>query len=230
MTTISTFIKELPKDERPREKLSKYGVDSLSNSELLAILLRNGTREISVLELSNKLLALDQEGISFLASCTVEELSRIKGIGVAKACQIIAAIELGKRIATKPKKNRINITSPKEVAELFIEEMRYYKKEFFKVLLLNTKNEIIMIDDVSVGNLNSAIVHPREVFTNAIKKSASSIILIHNHPSGNPKPSKEDIEITKRLMDAGELMGIEVLDHLIIGDGIYLSFKEDAII
>ncbi len=230
LNTRNTLIKELPEDERPREKLLKYGVDSLSNSELLAILIRTGTREMSAIDLSHRLLALDHEGISFLAGSSLEELRLIRGIGDAKACQIIAAIELGKRIATKPKSNRINLSSPAEVAGLFLEEMRYYKKEFFKVLLLNTKNEIIMIEDVSVGNLNSAIVHPREVFSMAVRKSASSVILIHNHPSGNPEPSREDVALTKRLVSAGEIIGIEILDHLIIGDGVFISFKEKSIL
>lgn len=228
--TYSTTIKELPAEERPREKMVHQGATALSNSELLAILLRSGTKEMSALEVSNKLLALDSEGICYLANSTIEELSQVKGIGVAKACQILAAIELGKRIATRPKKRKVNVSSPKEVAHLFIEKMRYFKKEFFKVLLLNTKNEIIMIDEVSVGNLNSAIVHPREVFTNAIRKSASSVILVHNHPSGNPNPSSEDVETTKRLMEAGRIIGIEVLDHLIIGDGEYVSLRESSMI
>ncbi len=228
--TYSTSIKELPIDERPREKLVQYGVDVLSNSELLAILLRSGTKEMSAIEVSSKLLSLDSEGICYLADSTIEELSQVRGIGVAKACQILAAIELGKRIATKPKQRKINVSSPREVAYLFIEKMRYFKKEFFKVLLLNTKNEIIMIDEVSVGNLNSAIVHPREVFTNAVRKSASSVILVHNHPSGNPNPSSEDVETTKRLVEAGRILGIEVLDHLIIGDGEYFSLRESSMI
>ncbi len=230
LNTRNTLIKELPEDERPREKLLKYGVDSLSNSELLAILIRTGTKEVSALDLSHRLLALDHEGISFLAGSSLEDLRCIRGIGDAKACQIIAAIELGKRIATKPKSKKINIASPAEVAGLFLEEMRYYKKEFFKVLLLNTKNEIIVIEDVSVGNLNSAIVHPREVFSMAVRKSASSVILVHNHPSGNPEPSREDVALTKRLVSAGEIIGIEVLDHLIIGDGVFISFKEKSIL
>lgn len=227
---VHTLIKELPVDERPREKLIKYGVKSLSNAELLAVLIRNGIKDTSAIDLSNKILSINEEGIRFLVNCTVQELSKIKGIGKSKACQIISAIELGKRIASVSKKNRASITSPKDVAELFMEEMRYYNKEFFKILLLNTKNEIITVEDVSIGSINSTIVHPREVYINAIKKSASSIILIHNHPSGNPQPSKEDIKITERLVEAGEIIGIEVLDHIIIGDGIYISFKEKSII
>lgn len=221
-----TMIKELPEDERPREKLMKYGATYLSNPELLAILLVSGSSNTSAVMLANKLLSLDQGGISYLAECVPEELSCIPGIGIAKACQISAAIELGKRIAVKPKEKRINVNSPKEVAGLFMEEMRYLKREFFKVLMLNTKNEIIMIEDASIGNLNSAIVHPREVFSNAIRKCASSVIVIHNHPSGNPQPSQQDIDLTARLVSAGELLGITVLDHLIIGDGVFMSLKE----
>ncbi len=224
------LIKDLPFEERPREKLIQCGAGALSNSELLAILIGTGTKEMSAIMLANRVLALEKEGISYLAGCLPEELSEIPGMGMAKSCQIIAAIELGKRIATKPRMNKVNIKSPDEVASLFIEEMRYLKKEYFKVLLLNTKNEIIMIENISVGSLNSSVVHPREVFCTAIKKSACSLIAVHNHPSGNPAPSQADIDITKRLMEAGELLGIKVLDHLIIGDGVYISLKEKLLI
>lgn len=225
-----TLIKEMPSDERPREKLMKYGVNLLSNPELLAILIGSGTKDSSAIMLANKLLSLDGSGILFLADCVPEELTSVRGIGMAKACQLVSAIELGKRIAVKPKDKKININSPKEVSALFMEEMRYLRKEFFQVLMLNTKNEIIMIDNVSVGNLNSAIVHPREVFSRAIKKSASSVILVHNHPSGNPQPSREDIDLTNRLMESGKILGIEVLDHIIIGDGSFISLKEKMLI
>lgn len=224
------MIKELPAEERPREKLMQYGPEKLSNSELLAILIGSGTKESSAIMLANRILALEEEGISYLTNCLPEELSDIPGMGMAKSCQIVAAIELGKRIATKPKGKRINIKSPDEVASLFIEEMRYLKKEYFKVLLLNTKNEIILIDNISIGNLNSSVVHPREVFCNAIRKSACSLIAVHNHPSGNPMPSQTDIDITRRLVEAGELLGIKVLDHLIIGDGTYVSLKEKMLL
>ncbi len=225
-----TMIRNLPAEERPREKLMQYGADALSNSELLAILIGTGTREVSAISLANRILALEEEGISYLTNCLPEELSGIPGMGMAKSCQIVAAIELGKRIATKPKGKKISIKSPDEVASLFIEEMRYLKKEYFKALLLNTKNEIIMIENISVGNLNSSVVHPREVFCTAIKKSACSIIAVHNHPSGNPMPSQTDIDITRRLAEAGELLGIKVLDHLIIGDGTYVSLKEKMLL
>lgn len=224
------MIRNLPSEERPREKLIQHGAESLSNPELLAILIGSGTKEVSAIMLANRILALEEEGISYLTNCLPEELSGIPGMGMAKSCQIIAAIELGKRIATRPKGKRINIKSPNEVASLFIEEMRYLKKEYFKVLLLNTKNEIIMIENISIGGLNSSVVHPREVFCTAIKKSACSMILVHNHPSGNPMPSQTDIDITRRLAEAGELLGIKVLDHLIIGDGVYVSLKEKMLL
>jgi len=159
-TTKATMIKELPYEERPREKLINYGVGSLSNSELLAILIGTGTKNESAIMVASRIISLEKDGISYLTNCKPEELSSIQGIGMAKSCQIIAAIELGKRIATRPKEKRLNVSSPIAVASLFMEEMRYLKKEFFKVLLLNTKNEIIMIEDTSIGNLNSSLVHP----------------------------------------------------------------------
>jgi len=216
MNTITkeAMIKELPMDERPREKLLKYGVGFLSNGELLSILIGTGTKNTSALMLANRILSLENNGISYLAGCVPEELTRIQGIGLAKACQIIAAIELGKRISTKPKEKRINIKSPQEVANLFMEEMRYLNREFFKVLLLNTKNEIMSIEDTSIGDLNSSVVHPREMFSSAVRRS------------GNPEPSGVDLDVTRRLVDAGKLLGIKVLDHLIIGDGIFISLKE----
>ncbi|WP_129596855.1 RadC family protein [Anaerophilus nitritogenes] len=219
-------IKQMAETERPREKLLKWGVRSLSNAELLAILIRTGTKDLSAIDLAQKVLSIDQEGLRYLKNCTIEELSGIKGIGVAKACQMIASIEIGKRIAQMSSKEKYSIISPKDVSNILMEEMRYYKKEYFKTILLNTKNEILSIENISIGSLNSSLVHPREVFVNAIKKSVASIILVHNHPSGNPKPSSEDIKVTKRLMEAGKIIGIEILDHIIIGDGKYTSLKE----
>lgn len=220
----------MPESERPREKLMRLGVKVLSNAELLAILVRTGTKEHTALDLSQRILSCQKEGLRFLTDCTIEELCCVKGIGTSKACQIVAAIELGKRMGKAPLEARTKISSPVDVANLLMEEMRYYKKEYFLTLLLNTKNEVISTENISIGSLNSSIVHPREVFVKAIKKSASSVILIHNHPSGNPQPSNEDIKVTKRLVEAGKIVGIEVLDHVIIGDGRYISLKELAII
>jgi DNA repair protein RadC len=219
-------IKELPAIERPREKLIRYGSRVLSNGELLAILIGTGTKNNSALTLANRILAIEGAGISYLTDCTPEELSKIEGIGKAKSCQIIAAIELGKRIAQSRSHKSFSIESPNDVADFLMEEMRYLKKEYFKVLFLNSKNQITSTEDTSIGNLNSSIVHPREVFRSAIKKGAAAIIVAHNHPSGNPSPSQNDIDITKRLVEAGTLIGIPVLDHLIIGDGVFISLKE----
>ena len=221
-----TAIKELPSVERPREKMMRYGPGFLSNGELISILIGTGTKELSALALANRVLAIEEGGLPFLAECTYEELCRIDGIGEAKSCQILSAIELGKRIACSPKKDRFLVASPKDVADLCMEELRHRQKEYFKVLYLNTKNEITSSEDASIGNLNSSIVHPREVFRTAVKKGAAAIIVVHNHPSGNPTPSQNDLDITKRLVEVGELIGIPVLDHLIIGDGSYISLKE----
>lgn len=230
MDNGSLTIKNMPENERPREKLIRYGPHTLSNSELLAILIRIGYKEHSALELANILLSHDDKGIRFLANCTVQELSKIKGIGKTKACQIIAAVELGNRLSRSLLEMKKKIKSPMDVTDMFINHMRFLEKEHFKVIFLNTKNEIIAYETISIGSLNASIVHPREVFNRAIKKSSASIILLHNHPSGNPEPSKEDINITKRLIKAGEIIGIEVLDHIIIGDGNYFSLKENSLI
>ncbi len=230
MIKYNLTIKEMPEYERPREKLIRYGSETLSNSELLAILIRTGSKEQSALELANTVLSSDNNGIRFLANCTVEELNTIKGIGKSKACQIIAAIELGKRLSRSTLESKKAIRSPKDVKDIFIDDMRFLEKEHFKVVFLNTKNEVIAFETISIGSLNASIVHPREVFNRAIKKSSASIILLHNHPSGNCEPSKEDINVTKRLIEAGKIIGIEVLDHIIIGDGDYFSLKENSLI
>lgn len=223
-------INNLPQEERPREKLLGKGKEYLSNSELIAIILGNGTKDKSAIALASELLSLDKSGISFLGECTPEELQEVKGMGKAKTCQLLAAVELGKRISAAPRTERLSISSPEDIVSMFMEEMRYYKKEFFKVLLINVKGEIIEQDIVSVGDLSSAVVHPREVFTRAVRRSAAAVVLVHNHPSGNAAPSNEDIETTKRLVEAGRLMGINVLDHIIIGDGMYTSFKSEGMI
>lgn len=224
------IIKELPTEERPMEKMISYGPSVVSNAELLAILIGTGTRNRSAVDLANQVLSLEESGIRHLAACTPEEISAIPGIGRAKACKIIAAIELGKRIATNPKAKRISINNPDSIADLFMEEMRYYRKEFFKVLLLNTKGEIISVEDASIGDLSSTIVHPREIYSSAIRRSAAAVVFVHNHPSGNPQPSQEDVDVTNRLMEAGKILGIKVLDHIVIGDGTYVSFKDRQLI
>lgn len=219
-------IKDLPISERPREKMYSFGPEALSNAELLAILIRTGHQEDTAVEVAQRILNLDKEGLPFLANIKLEELTRIKGIGKCKAAQILAAIEIGKRISRWRADDKVRITSPMIIANLVMDEMRYLDKEHFNVVLLNTKNQVLSIENISIGTLNASIVHPRDVFSIAIKKNANAIILLHNHPSGDPQPSKEDINITHRLSDVGNLMGIKVLDHVIIGDNRYISFKE----
>lgn len=226
----SYTIKDLPLNERPREKLYRYGVKSLSNSELIAVIIRTGNKGDTAIQLAERIISLDDRGIGFLSDATIEELTDVKGIGNCKAAQLLAAIELGKRISAHKREDNIRISSPNDITDLLMEEMRYLKREYFKIAILDTKNQIITIENISIGNLNSSIVHPREVFNRAIKRSANSIILVHNHPSGDPTPSSEDINITNRLIEAGNILGIKVLDHIIIGDNKYISFKERNII
>ena len=218
-------ISSLPEKERPREKLLRHGVKSLSNAELLAILLRTGIKNQSALSLSYKILARS-DGIRFLTNASVEDLSEINGIGLAKASQLIAAVELGKRIAQYAHEDEFFVKKPQDAADLLMEEMRYLRKEHMKAILLNIKCKVIGIEEISVGSLNSSLAHPREVYIPAIKKSSANIILVHNHPSGDPSPSRDDIEITKRLYEAGKILGIELYDHIIIGDGVFVSLKE----
>ena len=222
-------IKKLPDQERPREKLLARGKEVLNNAELLAILLRTGTMEKSALELAKEIIAINDDGLLGLCDSTPEELSRIKGMGKAKACQILAAVELGRRVATQPRKDRVSIGKPGDIVDLFMEKMRYYKEEHFAALLLDTKGKIIEEVSVSVGDLNSAPVHPREVFKQAVKRSAAAVVLIHNHPSGDPTPSPDDLSITVRLVEAAEILGINVVDHIIIGDGVYTSLKAEEL-
>ena len=223
-------LKELPVSERPREKLVNYGVERLSNAELIAIIIRTGHGDDTALDVGSKILSLDKKGLSYLSNITLKELTGIKGIGICKASQILASIEIGKRINRWSAEEKVKVSSPDILVNLISDEMRFLNKEHFNIAILDTKNQIIAIENISIGTLNASIVHPRDVFYAAINRSANSIILIHNHPSGDPSPSNEDIQITQRLVDAGNLIGIKVLDHIIIGDNRYLSFKEKNLI
>ncbi|MGM1034705.1 MAG: RadC family protein [Bacillota bacterium] len=219
------LIRDYPKEERPRERFLQDGPQSLSNQELLALLLRTGSREESVLQLSVRLIN-SFKGLRLLKEASVEELTVIKGIGEAKAIQILASVELGRRINNLNDQDRYVIRSPEDGANYCMEEMRFLSQEHFVCLYLNTKNQVLQKTTVFIGSLNASIVHPREVFKEAFKRSAASIICLHNHPSGDPSPSREDIEVTKRLVECGKIIGIEVLDHIIIGEHKYVSLKE----
>ncbi len=222
------MIKNIPFNERPREKLFKNGVKSLSNSELIALILSTGSSEKSAIELATDIISIHEDGINFLSRCLPEDLMDIKGLGIAKISALIGAMELGKRVATSSFKSKNKVSSPKDAANILMEDLRYFDKEHFRILLLDTKGNVLSVEEISVGSLSASIVHPREVFKVAIKKSSASIILAHNHPSGDPTPSDEDIRITKRLCDVGKLVGINVLDHIIIGDGKFYSLKENS--
>lgn len=228
----TTLIKDMPSDARPREKLAALGAEQLNDHELLAIILGNGTRETSALELANQLLDT-YHGLRRLRDATLEELVQVKGVGKAKAATIQAALEIGRRIA-RDIETKFLIQSPEDVQEyaetVLVQEMRGYDREHFLVMYLDRKGGVITKENVSVGGLHSSIVHPREVFKTAVKRSAASIILAHNHPSGDPTPSRQDIDITRRLTEAGQIMGIQILDHVIIGEQTYCSFKEKGLI
>jgi DNA repair protein RadC len=225
---VGQRIKDLPAELRPRERLIKYGSEALSEIELLAILLGAGFYKTNVLNVAAEILTRFPSMHS-LVDASVEELSETKGVGLAKACQVKAALELSKRFSAFQKEKEYQISSPEDAAELVKEKMRCLDREHFWALLLNTKNRVITIDEVSVGTLNSSSVHPRELFRNAIKRSAAAIILVHNHPSGNTRPSKEDIDVTRRICKVGRLVGIDVLDHLIIGDNKFISLKSEGL-
>lgn len=218
-------IKDLPERERPRERLERDGVSSLSDAELIAILLRTGTKEASALDLSKGLLS-KTGGLGKLLSMSFKELSQVKGIGKSKAASILAAFELGRRSMRAKIGEKIKIKGPEDVFSYLSPKLKGSKNEKFGILILDTKNNVKTEKIISEGDLQAAIVHPREIFHYATLELAASIILFHNHPSGDPTPSEYDREVTKKAVSAGKIMGIEVLDHIIIGDGVYYSFKE----
>lgn len=222
-------MRELPPEQRPRERMLKEGAANLSDIDLLAIMLRTGTARASAMELAAELLGRFRD-LRALAQATIEELSELKGVGPAKAVQVKAALELGKRLAALPAEERPVIRCPEDVCALVMEDLRDRDREYFQALLLNTKNQVLARETISIGTLNSSMVHPRELFKIAIRRSAASLILVHNHPSGDPTPSREDISLTKRLVEAGEIIGIDVLDHIVIGDNRFTSLKSKGLI
>ena len=218
-------IKQLPVELRPRERLIQFGAGSLSNAELLAIVLVTGTKNKTTVQLSEKLLAHFQT-LGSLGKSTIEELCSIDGIGKVKATQILAALELGRRAGSVSPSERFTINSPEDVVRLLMPDMRYLDREYFKALVLNIKHQVLKVVDISIGSLNSSVVHPRELYKTVIRHSGAAAIVVHNHPSGDPTPSSEDIAITKRLKEAGVILGIDLLDHIILGDGRYVSLQE----
>ncbi|WP_434122264.1 RadC family protein [Salinicoccus roseus] len=222
---MTLLIKEMHDSDRPRERLMNYGPDKLTNQELLGIIINTGNREESSITVANRIIK-DMKTIRELRGLTYQELISVKGIGEAKAITILAVIELAIRMHTHSLEEDIFIKSPDDVSNLLMEKMRYYQQEHFVVLYLSTKNMVIHQETMFKGSLNTSIVHPREVYKEAVKRSAAAIICVHNHPSGDPSPSREDIEVTKRLHECGEMIGVDFLDHIIIGSGKYISLKE----
>lgn len=217
-------IKDIVSDNRPRERLAKQGVSALSDSELLALILCTGNKKENVIDMSNRLLSV--YGIDKLSDCSLTELQKISGIGKAKASQILALFEFNKR-HTLAKKNLIKITSAKDVHGLLKEKLADLKQEIFMVLYLDQKRQILKEEIVTKGTLDGSLIHPREVFKGALKESAHSIVLIHNHPSGDCTPSEEDKDVTRVITNSGDLLGIKVIDHVVIGKNDYFSFKEN---
>ena len=221
----SFTIRDLPAAERPREGLQQFGTEALSAQELLAVILGRGIAGESVTVTAQRLLS-QFGGLKGLAQATVEELSQIKGIGLAKSCQIKAAFELANRLEGYPSAdNKTVIKNPLDVAALVKSKLAGKKKEYFMTVLLDTRAQVIKICETSVGSLDTSIVHPREVFKEAIAASAASVIFVHNHPSGDVSASEQDIGLTKRLVEAGSIIGIEVLDHIIVADNKHVSMK-----
>ena len=221
-------IKQLPPELRPRERLLEAGPSALSDGELLGLLFGIGSREKTAVELAGEVIS-EADGLHGLYDVSVHELTQINGIGEAKACKILAAVELGRRIGRVRNPGRPMISSPADVERLLRGRIANLDRENFVVVLLNTKNEVIETSTVSVGTLDASLVHPREVFKPAVRASAASVILAHNHPSGMVEPSREDREVTRRLGEAAGVLGIEVLDHVIVGDG-YFSMKEHGML
>lgn len=219
------MIRDIHPVDRPRERLRQNGMSQLTNQELLAILLRTGYKNVSVMQLATNVLS-HFEQLHEIKDATVEELMHIDGIGEAKAVEILAATEFGRRVHLKRMHNDFTIRTPDDAATLLMSDMSSLKQEHFVVLYMNVKNQVIHRQTVFIGSLNASIVHPREIFREAVKRSAASIICAHNHPSGNPTPSQEDIDVTKRIQQAGNVLGIELLDHVIIGDDQFISLKE----
>lgn len=220
-------IKDLPLSERPYEKLEIYGAKNLSNAELLAIIIKTGTKEQSSVSIAQEILKLkentNQDNLRFLQELSLEEFMQIKGVGKVKAIQLKAVCELTKRISRPINNQKKTIKSPKDVADLLMPELRYEKREIVKVLILNSKNVVLRTINISLGGANFAYIEPKDALSEAVKMQAPKIILVHNHPSGDCKPSKGDYNVTDRMYEAATLMGIQLLDHVIIGDGTYES-------
>ena len=228
---MSMKIKELPISERPYEKLEMFGPETLSNAELLAIIIKNGTKDESSVVLAQRILSLGrnkfckEDNLTFLQELSIEELMKIKGIGKVKAIQLKAVCELAKRISKPIEKVKVKIKEPKDISNLLMEELKVAKREVVKVVIMNSQNIILKIKTIALGGTSSAQVSTKDIFMDAIKMGAPKIIVVHNHPSGEPKPSRQDLIFTNEIEKASKILGIQFLDHIIIGENQYVSIK-----
>lgn len=225
----SFTVRDLPQSERPRERLLRLGAEALSAQEVLALIIGRGVRGESVLSIAHRLLQRfhDFQGI---ARASVEDLSLITGIGKAKACQLKAALELARRLEGYPEAGQSTIGTAEEVVKAVKAKVQGKKKEHFLAVLLNVRNQLLHIAEISIGSLSATVVHPREVFQEALAVHAASVIFVHNHPSGDPQPSDDDVKLTRRLVEAGRIMGVEVLDHIIVADRRFVSMKSRGLV
>lgn len=224
-----TGMREMPSEERPRERLTRLGAEALRDAELIAILLRTGTRTMGVLALAEQVLT-HFGSLRALSHASLEELMEVSGLGQVKAVELKAALDLGKRLASRRDDARRKVETAKDVADILMAIFRDLQDEHFKCLLLNTKNELLRTVDVSKGGLDAVAAVPRDVFRHAVKAGASAIIVCHNHPSGDPEPSRDDIALTKRLRESADILGIRFLDHVIFGDGRHVSLQERGLV
>jgi DNA repair protein RadC len=222
---IGPAIRDFPQEERPRERLRSQGAANLSNAELMAILLRTGLTGENVVAMATRLLAA-AGGLQGLSRSAYDDLCGMKGVSDAKACQLLAGIELGRRVASLEPNDAPRFGKPEDVAKLYMPEMSAYDREHMRIVLLNTKNQVVGADDLYVGSVNAALVRPAEVFAAAVRRNLPAVIIVHNHPSGDPAPSEEDIRITKQLVQAGKLLDVDVVDHIVLGQGRFVSMRE----
>lgn len=221
----NTSVREMPATDRPRERLEQVGPEALRDAELIAVLFRTGTRTVGAVALAEQLLA-EFRDLRRLGRASLQELQKVPGVGRVKSIELKAALELGLRLARHNAGPKTKISSAADVADLLMYQFKEYETEHFKSVLLNTKNELIAVEDVSRGSVNETLAAPGDVFRRAVREGATSVIVAHNHPSGNPEPSQADLALTKRLVDAGEILNIALLDHVVFGDGRYVSLKE----
>ena len=228
----SNSLKHIGKHEQPYEKCMAFGVNSLTDAELLAILLRTGTKGLNSIELAREILykADDETGLLSLHTWSLEQLMTVKGIGKVKAIQILSLLEFAKRLSKACATESLVFSSPASIAKYYMEDFRHKQQEYMTLLMLNTKSKLIAETVLSKGTVNASLVSPRELFIEALKREAVFVIIMHNHPSGDPTPSSEDISITKRIQTAGKILGIELLDHIVIGDNCYISLREQGMI